>query len=130
MPREIVTVGKSWEASRPFSQGVIVSGRMLYTAGLVARDRAGALVGVDDIRAQTLQCFANLGDVLLAVGADWPDVIKYTIYTTDIAAIQRSADEIVPKYFASRPASTLVEVRSLVDPAMLVELEAIVSLDR
>jgi enamine deaminase RidA (YjgF/YER057c/UK114 family) len=77
MSRSIVTVGKPWEPQKPFSQGVIVSGRLLYTAGIVARDFEGTLVGVGDVKAQTLQCFANLGDVLDAAGAAFLDVVKY-----------------------------------------------------
>jgi len=129
MARNIVTVGKPWESAKPFAQGVIASGRMLYTSGIVARDREGSLTGIRDVRAQILQCFANLGDILQAAGADWQNVVKYTIYTTDIRAAQRAAPEVVPKYFVGRPASTLVEVRSLVEAEMLVELEAIVALD-
>jgi enamine deaminase RidA (YjgF/YER057c/UK114 family) len=130
MARNLVTVGKPWESGKPFAQGVIASGRMLYTSGIVARGREGALVGIGDVRAQILQCFSNLGDVLQAAGSDWQDIVKYTIYTTDIRAAQHAAPEVVPKYFVGRPASTLVEVRSLVEPQMLVELEAIVALDR
>jgi 2-iminobutanoate/2-iminopropanoate deaminase len=130
MSRSIVTVGKAWEQAKPFAQAVIASGRMLYTSGIVARDRAGALIGIGDVRVQIVQCFSNLEDILLAAGAHWTDVVKYTIYTTDIRGAQDAAHEVVPKYFVGRPASTLVEVRSLVEVEMLVELEAIVALDR
>jgi 2-iminobutanoate/2-iminopropanoate deaminase len=130
MSRDILTVGKPWEHHKPFSQGVIVSGRLLYTSGIVARDFEGTLVGVGDVEAQTLQCFANLGEILGAAGAAWRDVVKYTIYTTDIVGVQRASSVIVAKFFVGKPASTLVEIRSLVHKDMLVELEAVVALDK
>lgn len=61
MTRQTVDVDKPFHKALPFAQGVIVEGRMLFTAGITARDEAGAVVGVDDMRAQIETCFANLG---------------------------------------------------------------------
>jgi enamine deaminase RidA (YjgF/YER057c/UK114 family) len=128
MAREALNLGKKWEQTVFFSLGVVASGRLLYTAGITARDADGALAGKGDMRAQVAQCFANLGDVLNKAGADWGDVVKYTIYTTDIDSFDRNTRDIRTPYFVNRPASTLVEVRRLVSPDMLVEIEAVVSL--
>lgn len=130
MSREVVHVGKPWEGRVFFSLGVIAVGRILHTAGITARDPEGKVVGVGDIAAQTVQCFSNLGDILQTVGANWPDVIKYTIFTTDIVSFDRNTHALRSPYFAGRPASTLVEVRRLIHEDMLVEIEAIVSLPR
>jgi 2-iminobutanoate/2-iminopropanoate deaminase len=127
MRREPLTVGKPWEKTIPFSLGVVTSGRTLHTAGITARDPEGKLVGVGDIRRQIEQCFKNLGDVLRTAGADYGDVVKYTMYTTDIEGFGRHAD-LWRRYFVNRPASTLVEVRRLVMPEMLVEIEAVACL--
>lgn len=65
--------------------------------------------------------------MLRAAGADYGDVVKYTMYTTDIDAFGRHAD-LWRSYFIDRPASTLVEVRRLVMPEMMVEIEAVAHL--
>lgn len=126
--REPVTVGKPWEQTVPFSLGIISTGRMLHTAGITARDAEGKVVGAGDMRAQIEQCFKNVGDVLRAAGADYRDVVKWTMYTTDIREFSRHAD-VWRRYFVDRPASTLVEVRALVMPEMMVEIEAVVHLE-
>lgn len=127
MSRQVVEVDKPWPKTIPFSLGVIAEGRLLFTAGITARDPDGAVVGAGDVRKQMEQCFANLGDVLKAAGAGWGDVVKWTMYTTDIDAFSKHA-EIYRRHFVDRPASTLVEVSRLVDPQMMVEIEAVVRL--
>jgi 2-iminobutanoate/2-iminopropanoate deaminase len=127
MTREPVSVGKPWEKTIAFALGVVTEGRLLHTSGVTARDPDGTLVGVGDIRAQIEQCFKNVGDVLRAAGAGFDDVVKWTMYTTDIDAFSRES-EVWHRYFVDRPASTLVEVRRLVHPDMLVEIEAVVIL--
>jgi enamine deaminase RidA (YjgF/YER057c/UK114 family) len=129
MSRESLSVGKPWEKTVAFSLGVVSTGRLLHTAGITARDPNGALVGVGNIRAQIEQCFRNVGDVLRVAGADFDDVVKWTMYTTDIDGFSRESD-LWLGYFKDRPASTLVEVRRLVHPDMLVEIEAIAVLER
>lgn len=88
----------------------------------------GNVVGPGDIAAQTRQCFENVGDILKAAGAGFGDVVKWTMYTTDIDAFNAEAGEIWHHYFVDRPASTLVEVRRLMVPEMMVEIEAVVRL--
>jgi len=80
------------------------------------------------MRAQVTQCFANLADILAAANAKFQNVIKFTMFTTDIDAFNRETRDIRLPHFSGRPAATLVEVSKLVDPRMLVEIEAIVSL--
>ena len=125
--REVIEVDKPWTRTVGFSLGVAAENRTLFTAGVTARDADGKLVGVGDMRAQIEQCFRNVGDVLHAAGADFGDVVKWTMYTTDIDAFSQHAD-VYRRHFINRPASTLVEVRRLVMPEMLVEIEAIASL--
>ena len=129
MSREIIVVDKPWAKTIPFSLGVASDAPLLFTAGMTARDPNGKVVGVGDIRAQIEQCFRNVGDVLHAAGADFGDVLKWTMYTTDIEAFGKHAD-VYHRYFVNKPASTLVEVRRLALPEMLVEIEAVARMTR
>lgn len=125
MGRRSVEVDKPWHKSIAFAQGVIADGELLFTAGITARDPDGNVVGAGDMRRQIEQCFANLGDVLAAAGAGFGDVVKYTMYTTDIDAFSQHAD-VYRRHFVDRPASTLIGVSRLASPDMLVEIEAVV----
>jgi enamine deaminase RidA (YjgF/YER057c/UK114 family) len=129
MARQALQLGKHFETTVPFSLGVISSGRMLHTAGITARDANGEVVGAGDMRAQVSQCFANLADILKAAETSFERVVKFTIFTTDIDRFNSDTRDIRFPYFSGRPAATLVEVSKLVDPRMLVEIEAIVCLD-
>ncbi|WP_051952987.1 Rid family hydrolase [Xenophilus azovorans] len=126
--RKVIRLRKPWEDKVHFSLGVVHSGRTLHTAGITARDPQGDMVGAGDFRAQTVQCFANLGDILEAAGARWEDVVKFTLFTTDIERFHRETLELRAPYFCGKPAATLVEVPRLIDSRMLVEIEAVVSL--
>lgn len=126
--RQVVKLGKPWEDTVHFSLGVVHAGRTLHTAGITARDARGDVVGAGDFRAQTLQCFMNLDGILQAAGARWEDVVKFTLFTTDIERFHHETLELRAPYFRGKPAATLIEVPRLIDPRMLVEIEAIVSL--
>jgi enamine deaminase RidA (YjgF/YER057c/UK114 family) len=102
----------------------MAEGPLLFTAGITARDSNGHVVAVGDIRGQIEQCFRNIGDILHAAGADYSDVIKWTMYTTDIDAYAKHQDAW-KKYFINKPASTLLGVSRLAHPDMTVEIEAI-----
>ena len=124
MSRDVIVSDKPWTNDIAFSLGVASDERLLFTAGITARDPEGAVVGVGDIRAQIEQCFRNVGDVLKAAGADYGDVLKWTMYTTDIVAYSKHG-EVWRKFFVNKPASTLIEVSRFVVPEMLVEIEAV-----
>lgn len=128
MTRKVLRLGKPFEDKVPFSLGVVSSGRFLHTAGITARDPDGKVVGAGDMRAQVQQCFDNLADILKCAGAGFEQVVKYTIYTTDIETFDQESRNIRLPYFVERPAATLIEVSKLIDPDMLVEIEAIVNL--
>lgn len=109
------------------SQGVAVpAGRMIFASGQVARDVDGQLVGRGDIRAQTRKTLQNLQAVLAEAGATMDDVVKVTVFVTNLSEHFAAIHEIRAEFFAAPyPASTLVEVSQLVDPEMLIEIEAI-----
>jgi 2-iminobutanoate/2-iminopropanoate deaminase len=105
-------------------------GDMLFVSGLAPLDREGRLVGGADAAAQTRQILDNMKLILAAAGAGFEDVLRVTVYLTDIA--DRGAINPVRRdYFgAARPASTLVEVSALAVPGMKVEIEAVVGLPK
>ncbi len=99
--------------------------RTIYISGQVAINNMGEIVGVGDIRAQTEQVFENLRIALAAVNATFNDVVKIGVFVTDISQIP-IVREVRNRYLnmATPPASTAVEVRALVRPELLVEIEA------
>ncbi len=109
------------------SQGVAVpSGRMVFVSGQVARGVDGQLVGRGDIRAQTRKVLENTRSVLAEAGATMDDVVKVTVFVTNLAEHFSVIHEVRAEFFSSDyPASTLVEVSRLVDPDMLIEIEAV-----
>jgi len=103
-------------------------GNLLFVSGIGPLAEDGSLVGGDDVAEQTRQIFRNLDKVLRAADASPADVLKVTVYLSDIA--DRSKINPVRQQFfgAARPASTLVEVSRLAIPSMKVEIEAVVGL--
>ena len=124
--RTVIKLSKPWENNVHFSLGVVTRGALLHTAGITARDEQGNVVGAGDMRVQTRQCFQNLGDILCAAGARWEDVVKFTLFTTDIQRFHLETLELRAPYFVGKPGATLVEVSKLIHPDMLIEIEAIV----
>jgi enamine deaminase RidA (YjgF/YER057c/UK114 family) len=108
-----------------YSQIVTGTGRFVAIAGQVAVDETGKLVGAGDPAAQARQVFENLRRCLRAVGADFDDVLSFTIYVTDIAhvsAIRAVRDTVIDT--ANPPASTVVQVVALANPGLLMEIQA------
>jgi reactive intermediate/imine deaminase len=101
------------------------AGELLFISGCVSVDGEGQLVGGDDVVAQTEQVFANIGAVLAAAGASARDVVKVTVYLTDIDD-RPAINPVRQRFFGdARPASTLVEVSKLAVSGAKVEIEAI-----
>lgn len=99
--------------------------QLMFIAGQVALDGDGNVVGEGDMAAQFRQVLENLKTVLASEGADFSDVVKINIFTTDIDSF-REHGEIRRKYFGDHaPASTLVQIERLARPVFLVEIEAI-----
>ena len=99
-------------------------GDLVITSGQAALSPEGELVGVGDFDAQAAQTFANLKAVLEAAGSSLDQVIKVTIYLTDMANFPRVL-ELRQRYFsAPYPADTIVEVKSLALPELELEIEA------
>jgi len=103
----------------------VTAGPLLFVAGQVGVDRTGAVVGKDSAAAQAEQALKNIQDILAASDATMNDVVKVTVYVTDMKYL----DEITPvrmKYFpANGPASVIVEVSRLALPDLKIEIDAV-----
>ena len=110
-----------------YSHVVTVSGagKIVYTAGQLARDIDGNCVGKGDMRAQLEQTFQNLDRCLKAAGATWADVVKTNTFVTDMDEFFRHVDVRMEYFGPALPTSTTVEVRRLAHPDFLVEIEAV-----
>jgi reactive intermediate/imine deaminase len=107
------------------SQGFRV-GDFLFVSGQTGIDEAGELVGIGDFDAQADRAFRNLAGVLEAGGSSLADVVKVTIFLTDMATNFPKIVELRGKWFTPPyPADTIVEVRSLYRPEVEIEIEAI-----
>lgn len=109
-----------------YSNAVSSVGRTVHVSGQLARDEAGHLVGADDFAAQAEQVFVNIGRCLDAAGATFDDVVKMTYFLTDIADITQLR-EVVRRRISpeDRWACSAVQVSALIEPAYLLEIEAI-----
>jgi enamine deaminase RidA (YjgF/YER057c/UK114 family) len=124
MNRQTISTGTEWESVVGYSRAVRV-GPHVHVSGTTATDEDGDVVGVGDPARQTRQALANVESALQETGAALTDVVRTRLFVTDIdqwEAIGRVHGEV---FGDIRPATSMVEVRRLVDPDMLVEVEAV-----
>ena len=110
----------------PYSQGMVANG-FLFTAGQIALDPTTTQVVEGDVVVQTEQVFRNLGAVLDAAGASWPDVVKATVFLMDMADFPRVNEVYARVMGDARPARTTVAVSGL-PRGVRVEIELVVAL--
>ena len=111
----------------PFSHyaDAVLCGNFLFVSGVTACDEHSIVVGQGDTVAQAEKAFESLGEILRAAGFAPADVVKVTIYLTNVDD-RAAINPIRQKFFGStRPASTLVQVSALVLPEMKIEVEAV-----
>ena len=122
MRRERHSSGSPWEPVVGYSRAVR-AGDLIVVAGTTASDEQGQVVGKDDPYRQTHVILAKIDRALQALGATLEDVIRTRIYVTDIDRWEEVGRAHREVFGAIRPAATMVEVRRLVGPEMLVEIE-------
>jgi enamine deaminase RidA (YjgF/YER057c/UK114 family) len=115
--------GTPWEPKVGYSRAIRVGSR-IYVSGTTATSPGGALVGLGDAYAQTVQALDNIERALAALGGERSDIVRVRVYVTDLRDFEAIAKALGERFAEVRPANTLVQVAALIDPAMKVEIDA------
>ena len=124
--KKIIRTDKAPAPVGPYNQAISASGNMIFLAGQIALDpQTGEIVGSSDVALQTEQVMKNIAAILTEAGADWSNVIKTSVFLTDLANFA-TVNQVYGKYFdeATAPARACVEVSRL-PKDVLVEIECI-----
>ena len=121
--REKYSSGAKWESIVGYSRAVKVGSR-IYVTGTTATGDEGEIVGIDDAYAQTVQTIMNINRALKGVNAGLENVVRTRMFVTDISRWEEYGRAHKEYFGEIMPATTMVEVSKLIDPRMLIEIEA------
>ena len=121
--RQKYSSGAKWESIVGYSRAVRIGNR-IYVTGTTATNESGDIVGVGEPYAQTVQVIKNIERALQALGAALENVVRTRMFVTDISRWEEYGKAHGEFFARILPATTMVEVSKLIDPNMLIEIEA------
>jgi enamine deaminase RidA (YjgF/YER057c/UK114 family) len=123
MPRQLISSGTIWEKKFGYSRAV-KTGNFVFVAGTTAVDETGKVIGENDPYQQAIFIYKKIEKALKEAGASLQNVVRVRTFVTDIKRWEEVARAQGEVFAEIRPAATLVEVNALVEPELLVEIEA------